>query len=181
MWNPSLLSRWTVLLAMIRTGRLQAPTGPRSQALPSPCPIYHLHDLSSLPRLQATVVPLLSSNSGFRVHRVYSVKTLRSSTYLGRISPPLQMRGLIKQSMQDPSLHWMRPEPSIPGMGSCMLCGPSSSALRLVISNPTSLNPTFSAPAVLVDGADLVFRLTVTGKSGLLSQDTCKIHINHAE
>lgn len=42
-------------------------------------------------------------------------------------------------------------------------------------------NPTFSAPSAPVDGADLVFRLTVTGKGSLLSQDTCKIHINHAE
>jgi PKD repeat protein len=48
----------------------------------------------------------------------------------------------------------------------------------VTLSNPTSLQPTFTAPNVGPDGASLTFNLTVTDAGGLQNTDSCIVNIS---
>jgi hypothetical protein len=45
------------------------------------------------------------------------------------------------------------------------------------LAHPMTTATTFTAPAVGPGGAELVFRLLVTDRGGLKSQDKCTIHV----
>jgi hypothetical protein len=47
----------------------------------------------------------------------------------------------------------------------------------IILSDPTVVNPTFTAPNVGPEGASLVFRLVVTDKGGLTSEATCTVTV----
>ena len=52
------------------------------------------------------------------------------------------------------------------------------SGISVTLSNTEAIQPTFIAPNVDVDGALLIFRITVTDEKGLQDSDTCRITIN---
>ncbi|UCF71874.1 MAG: metallophosphoesterase [Deltaproteobacteria bacterium] len=47
----------------------------------------------------------------------------------------------------------------------------------VVLSDPSEVEPTFTAPYVGPDGESLTFQLTVTDTGGLQSTDTCTVHV----
>jgi PKD repeat protein len=49
---------------------------------------------------------------------------------------------------------------------------------EITLSNPTSSQPTFTAPSVRPDGASLAFNLTVTDAGGLQNTDSCIVNIS---
>jgi len=49
----------------------------------------------------------------------------------------------------------------------------------VILSNPSSVKPTFTAPSVGPGGAALTFRLTVTDKGGLKSTATCIVNVTY--
>ncbi len=51
------------------------------------------------------------------------------------------------------------------------------SGVAVTLSDPTSSQPTFTAPDVGPDGASLTFRLTVTDNGGLQATDTCIVNV----
>jgi N-acetylneuraminic acid mutarotase len=52
-----------------------------------------------------------------------------------------------------------------------------TSGPAVILSDPTIVRPTFSAPQVGIGGASLVFQLTVTNSSGQSSQATCTVTV----
>ena len=48
----------------------------------------------------------------------------------------------------------------------------------VTLSNPATVKPTFTAPAVGAGGSSLTFQLTVTDENGLQSSDTCIVNIS---
>jgi hypothetical protein len=53
-----------------------------------------------------------------------------------------------------------------------------TAGIQVTLSDPSSSRPYFTAPDVMVDGASLVFQLTVTDAGGLKSQDTCIVNVS---
>jgi hypothetical protein len=52
-----------------------------------------------------------------------------------------------------------------------------TSGITVTLSDPTAVQPTFTAPDVGPDGASLTFQLTVTDNGGLQDTDTCIVNV----